>query len=125
MVDWVFGRFWFTRPSFEDYLKHTVARQDHQTAERLSEIQAPTLVVVGGLDERAGGTNSHLAQSQFLATHIPRAELLVLDGMLHGTFWQDPDLLDDHVKTWIGKQRQPPLATTAPRRDRTATGGMS
>jgi len=101
LVDWVFGRFWSTRPSLEDYLKHVVARQDHQTSELLSEIKAPTLVLIGDKDHHVGGTGSHFEQSKYLADHIPGAKLQIIPGAMHGLLWQEPDLIDGYVEAWI------------------------
>ena len=101
LVDWVFGRFWSTRPSLEDYLRHVAARQDHQTSERLSEIKAPTLVLIGDKDHHVGGTGSHFEQSRYLADHIPGAKLQIIPGAMHGLLWQEPDLTDGSVEAWI------------------------
>ncbi|MFN8458405.1 MAG: alpha/beta hydrolase [Anaerolineae bacterium] len=83
--------FWDNRPPLHFYLRHVIARQQHQTAERLAEIQAPTFVIVGDEDHTTGGTGSHLRQSQYLAEHIPNAELRVLSGVAHAYFWQRPE----------------------------------
>ncbi len=46
--------FWANRPPLKLYLRHVIARQQHQTAERLHEIKAPTLVIVGSADTVTG-----------------------------------------------------------------------
>lgn len=81
--------FWENRPSLRAYLHHVVARQQHQTAERLHEITAPTLVVVGDDDSFRGGTGNHLQQSRFLAEQLPNAEMTVIQGAAHAFFWQN------------------------------------
>lgn len=96
--------FWENRPTLEDYLKHIVARQQHQTAERLHEITQPALVLVGDEDTGVRGTGSHLEQSQYLAEHLPDAELHVLEGVSHGYFWQWPGRIADVVLAWIERQ---------------------
>lgn len=83
--------FWDNRPALSDYLRHVVARQQHQTAERLGEIRTPTLVIVGDDDHATGGTGNHFRQSQYLAGQIPQAELKVIAGVAHAFFWQKPD----------------------------------
>lgn len=55
--------FWANRPTIKCYLRHVIARQQHQTAERLSEIKNSTLVIVGDQDSHKGGTGSHVRQS--------------------------------------------------------------
>lgn len=83
--------YWNNRPPLHTYLKHVIARQQHQTADRLSEISAPTLVIVGDDDTVTGGTGNHLRQSQYLAEHIPHADLIILPGVAHAFFWEAPD----------------------------------
>lgn len=90
-VDGLIGAFWSARPSLRDYLKHVVARQAHSTRDRLAEIIQPTLVLVGDADTHAGGTGSHLEQSEFLAANLPNARLHVIPGARHGYFWEFPD----------------------------------
>jgi pimeloyl-ACP methyl ester carboxylesterase len=67
-------------------LRHTIARQQHQTAERLHEITAPTLVIVGSFDTVTG----NLVVGQYLAEHIPSAEFKTVGGSAHMIFWQKP-----------------------------------
>jgi pimeloyl-ACP methyl ester carboxylesterase len=90
-VDGLVAAFWDHRPSLRDYLKHVVARQAHSTRDRLDEITQPALVIVGDADTHAGGTGSHLEQSQYLAAHLPSARLHVIPGVRHGYFWECPD----------------------------------
>jgi pimeloyl-ACP methyl ester carboxylesterase len=78
--------FWANRPPLKLYLRHTIARQLHQTAERLHEITAPTLVIVGSADTVTG----NLLVGQYLAEHIPGAELKTVDGSAHMLFWEAP-----------------------------------
>ena len=49
-VAWLHDTFWAHRPDLENYLRHVLARQEHQTADRLSEIRMPTLVMIGERD---------------------------------------------------------------------------
>jgi pimeloyl-ACP methyl ester carboxylesterase len=98
-------------PTLEDYLKHTIARQQHQTAERLHEITMPTLVIVGGADRDTGGTGNHFAQSEYLARTLPNATFHVLDGMAHGFFIQRPRESMAIVRDWLAAQDAPLAAT--------------
>jgi pimeloyl-ACP methyl ester carboxylesterase len=66
------------------YLLHVQARQEHQTAELLDRIAAPTLVVVGEEDTVAHGGPSHMETSRHLAEHIPGARFAVVPGGAHG-----------------------------------------
>jgi 3-oxoadipate enol-lactonase len=78
--------FWANRPPLKLYLRHAIARQQHQTAERLHEITAPTLVIVGSLDTVTG----NLLVGQYLAEHIPGAEFKTVNGSSHMIFWEKP-----------------------------------
>ncbi|MDQ3097824.1 MAG: alpha/beta fold hydrolase, partial [Chloroflexota bacterium] len=40
-VQWLHDAYWQHRPDLESYLRHVVARQEHQTAERLGDIRMP------------------------------------------------------------------------------------
>jgi pimeloyl-ACP methyl ester carboxylesterase len=99
-VDWLVRAFWDGRPQLEDYLKHVAARQEHRTTERLSEIAAPTLVVIGDQDTHVGGTGSHWDQSQFLASAIDGAELRVIHGAKHGYFWSHSAEVAELIGSW-------------------------
>jgi pimeloyl-ACP methyl ester carboxylesterase len=102
-VEWLVRAFWDHRPSLEDYLRHIVARQEHQTADRLAEIAPPTLVLVGDRDTHVGGTGVHRDQSGYLAEHIPGSTLQVLPGVTHGYFWQTPGASVDALLGWTAR----------------------
>jgi pimeloyl-ACP methyl ester carboxylesterase len=89
-VAWLVDAFWSHRPSLREYLRHVVARQEHQTADRLGDIAAPTLVLVGDRDTHQGGTGVHWEQSAFLHEHIAGSRLATVEGAAHGYFWQLP-----------------------------------
>ena len=78
--------FWANHPPLKLYLRHTIARQQHQTAERLHEITVPTLVIAGSEDIVTG----NVLVGQYLAEHIPGAEFKTVDGSAHMIFWQKP-----------------------------------
>lgn len=90
-VEALIAAFWENRPSVRDYLKHVIARQGHDTVDRLAEIDQPCLVIVGDRDTHLGGTGSHLDQSRYLADRLPRAVMRIAEGKAHGLFWQNPD----------------------------------
>jgi pimeloyl-ACP methyl ester carboxylesterase len=83
--------FWANRGPLHHYLKHVIARQRHQTAERLQKIRCPTLVIVGDDDRVTGGTGNHLRQSQFLSENIPNSELKIVNDAAHAFFWEKPE----------------------------------
>ena len=86
VIERVTDAFWANRPPLKLYLRHTIARQQHQTAERLHEITVPTLVIVGSADTVTG----NVLVGQYLAEHIPGAEFQTVDGSAHMIFWQKP-----------------------------------
>lgn len=100
-VEWLVKAFWENRPSLEEYLKHVIARQQHQTAELLDRITCPALVMVGDRDTHMGGTGVHTEQSQYLLEHLPHAELKVINGAAHGYFWQLPEDSMTAVADWL------------------------
>ncbi|TMG52126.1 MAG: alpha/beta hydrolase [Chloroflexi bacterium] len=99
-VAWLHDTFWAHRPDLENYLRHVLARQEHQTADRLSEIRMPTLVMIGERDTQIMGTGSHTEQSEFLMAHLPNAKRCVIGGAAHGYFWQLPERTADIVLDW-------------------------
>ena len=73
------------------YLRHVIARQQHETTELLPKIKASTLVIVGSEDSVSGGTHSHVESSKVLAEKIPNAELVLVSGGAHGYLRQMPE----------------------------------
>jgi pimeloyl-ACP methyl ester carboxylesterase len=91
-VEWLVDAYLATRPSLEDYFKHVIARQWHDTTTRLGDIRHECLVLVGERDTHQGGTGSHWEQSQYLAAHLARATFQSIPDCAHGYFWQNPGL---------------------------------
>ncbi|MFL5756402.1 MAG: alpha/beta fold hydrolase [Chloroflexota bacterium] len=103
VVEALFRAFWDHRPDLENYLRHVIARQEHQTADRLGEIAVPTLVLVGDRDTHVAGTGVHWDQSDYLFRHIPHAERRVVEGAAHGYFWQMPQLSAEILREWTAR----------------------
>lgn len=99
-VEWLVRAFWDNRPDLEGYLRHVVARQEHQTADRLADIRVPSLVLIGDRDTHEGGTGVHWDQSAFLLAHLPDAERRVVEGASHGYFWQLPERSAEILLDW-------------------------
>ena len=102
-VDWLIDAFWQHRPSLEDYLRHIIARQEHQTAERLTDIGTPSLVLIGDRDIHQGGTGVHWEQSVYLSEHLPNVERQVVLDASHGYFWQLPERSADILLAWAAR----------------------
>lgn len=77
-------------PPLESYLRHVIARQEHDTTDRLKEISAPTLVMVGAEDHASATGRSHRDDAELLARAIPNAKLAVLPGEAHNYFFTNP-----------------------------------
>lgn len=77
-----------SRPPLRTYLRHVIARQQHETTQLLSLITAPTLVLVGEKDTTMGGTGNHLEAARVLADRIPNAHLEIIEEAAHGYLWQ-------------------------------------
>jgi pimeloyl-ACP methyl ester carboxylesterase len=103
-VQALIAAFWDNRPSLENYLKHVIARQQHQTAEMLHRITMPALVLIGDRDTGLGGTGSHVEQSMYLAEHLPNATLRVIHDTAHGYFWQKPDETMTVIREFLSEQ---------------------
>lgn len=74
------------------YLRHMLARQEHETSQLLGKIQCPTLVICGSGDVHMSGTFSHVASCKALVDGIKGAEFVTVDGCNHGYLWQKPEI---------------------------------
>ena len=92
-----------TQPPLRSYLRHVIARQQHETTDRLGEIRAPSLALVGSRDTHVGGTGSHLAGAHALAQAIPGARLVVMEGAAHGYLWQMPDQANQVILDFLAE----------------------
>lgn len=73
------------------YLRHVVARQEHETRHLLQKIRCPTLVICGAGDTVAEATGSHVQSSEVLARAIDGAEFTLVEGGNHGYLRQMPE----------------------------------
>jgi pimeloyl-ACP methyl ester carboxylesterase len=102
-------------PMFEEQYNHTapdpahlpvmlarfqelILREPNYTVEMLSQIQAPTLVIDGDLDDWI--VREHL---ETLATTIPNGELVLLPELTHFAPFEDPVAWTDAVLTFLNK----------------------
>lgn len=99
-VERLFRLFWDHRPDLESYLRHVVARQEHQTADRLAEITQRALILIGDRDTVVMGTGAHTDQSAYLHAHLPGSELRTVEGAAHGFFWQAPERTVELILEW-------------------------
>lgn len=99
-VERLVSLFWEHRPDLEGYLRHVIARQEHQTADRLAELTQPALVLIGDRDTQIMGTGSHWEQSAYLLEHLPNATRRVVEDTAHGYFWQRPERTVELIREW-------------------------
>lgn len=101
VVEKLFRAFWENRPSLRAYLRHVIARNQHETGALLHRISAPTLVIVGSEDRAQSDTGDHVRSSEYLRDHIPGAEYAVVGGCAHCFFWQKPEESNRIVRAWL------------------------
>ena len=65
--------------------RHMLAQFDSRVMDAITDIHAPTLVIVGGEDER------FLGSSEYMAKKIPGARLVLVDGAGHAANMEKPD----------------------------------
>src|SRR5688500_20314978 len=75
----------------EFYLRHLLARQSHDTSQRLKDIKQPTLILVGDEDRNITSEINHRMSSEILANAIPNSKLVVLPNERHSYFFSIPD----------------------------------
>ncbi len=91
-------------PSLEVYLRHVLGRQAFNLGERIRDIRAPTLVMVGDdEDHGAPGHETHFAYAKSLSRDIPRARLAVLAGQGHYYYFSDPDAMHGAMRTFLAE----------------------
>ena len=83
------------------YLRHVVARQEHETRHLLDRIQCPTLVICGAGDTVENSTGSHVESSKVLAEGIAGAEFKLVEGGNHGYLRQMPDVANAHFLEFL------------------------
>lgn len=88
-------------PPLKAYLRHVIARQMHETTDRLDEIAAPTLVMVGEFDTHRGGTGSHFDAAKALAQGIKGASFKVVPNSKHAIFWERPRESNEVVSRFL------------------------
>ncbi|MBI2359112.1 MAG: alpha/beta fold hydrolase [Deltaproteobacteria bacterium] len=100
-VERLFQAFWRRRPKLRPYLRHVIARNQHETETFLDQISVPTLVLVGGEDSARSDTGNHVRSSEYLRDHIPGARYALVEGCAHGFFWQKPQETNRIISEWL------------------------
>jgi pimeloyl-ACP methyl ester carboxylesterase len=87
------------------YLRHMLARQEHETSKLLDKITCPTLVICGAGDVHMSGTFSHVASCEALVNGIKGAEFKTVDGCNHGYLWQKPEVANAIYIEFLNRHR--------------------
>ena len=87
----------------EFYFRHVLARQEHDTAARLGDIRAPTLILVGEDDHFVVSDMSHRSGADILAKGIPNARLVMLPGERHSYFFSEPEKVHRIMREFIAR----------------------
>ena len=85
----------------EFYLRHVLARQSHDTRERLKNIRVPTLVLVGEHEGDPNLASTHRASSEMLAKTIPGAQFVILPGQKHNYFASAPETAHRIIRDFL------------------------
>jgi pimeloyl-ACP methyl ester carboxylesterase len=99
-VEEFFKLSWATHAKLPEFIHLCIARHNWEGTHRLSDVKAPTLVLIGEADNV--GSN-HMAQAKVLMERIPGAEMKVLKGQSHGFFWQAPKETNQVILNWVKK----------------------
>ena len=78
-----------------------IARQGHDTSERLKDIKQPTLIIVGDGDRNMTSEINHRMSSEILAKGIPNSKLAVLSNERHSYFFSNPDEAHRIIREFI------------------------
>lgn len=90
-------------PPLDSYLRHVIARQEHDTSGRLKDLSMPTLILVGEDEHSAESDLSHRASAEILARAIPNARLVLLPGEGHSYFFSNPETTNNLVRDFLKK----------------------
>jgi len=77
-------------PPIDNYLRHVIARQEHDTTDQVKDITVPTLVIVGSDDHMSATGRSHRVDAEIMAGGIPNAKFAVIAGEAHSYFFTNP-----------------------------------
>ncbi len=88
-------------PPLETYLLHVMARQAHDTADRLRDIGMPTLVMVGDDEAKTTSDISHSASAEILVRAISHAKLVVVPDSGHYYFFAKPEETHRAIRAFL------------------------
>lgn len=88
-------------PPLKPYLRHIIARQNHNVTNKLDRIIRPTLILVGEDDNFAEGTGPFVKQCRHLHTKIRGSRLVLVPHARHGIFWEQPEFVNRTIDEFL------------------------
>jgi len=85
----------------EQYLRHVVARQEHNLKDRLRDIGIPTLILVGAEEDHVTSDTSLRQAADVLAAEIPGASFVELAEEKHSYFFVNPDTAHAAIRGFL------------------------
>jgi pimeloyl-ACP methyl ester carboxylesterase len=101
-------------PALKPYLRHVIARQEHETTALLPQITTPTLVIHGDADKESGGVEgaSHIDSALTLARGIAGSEYKTFPGR-HGYLWESNEQVNPFILQFFRKHDPLDMAPAA------------
>lgn len=90
-------------PPLKPYLRHIIARQNHNVTDKLDRIIAPTLIIVGDQDRFAEGTGDFVKQTRHLHGKIRGSKFFMVPNARHGVFWEHPELVNSTIHAFLSE----------------------
>jgi aminoacrylate hydrolase len=91
-------------PPLEVFLGHVVGRRESDTTSRLKDIRAPTLVMIGSLEDQPGSSEtSHFAFAEILTEGIGKAERVVMTGQGHYYLFVEPEASHRAIRGFLAR----------------------
>jgi len=87
----------------EFYLRHLLARQGHDTSQRLKDIKQPALIIVGEDDRNMTSEINHRMSTEILSKGIPNNKCVVLKNERHSYFFSNPDEAHRAIREFISE----------------------
>jgi pimeloyl-ACP methyl ester carboxylesterase len=87
----------------EFYLRHLLARQGHDTSQRLQDIRQPTLIIVGEDDRNMTSEINHRMSTDILTKGIPDNKCVVLKNERHSYFFSNPDEAHQAIREFLAQ----------------------
>lgn len=85
----------------EFYLRHVIARQEHDVKARLRDLRMPALVLVGAEEHHVTSDSSMREGAELLAREIPDARFVVLEREKHSYLFVNPEAAHRAIRDFL------------------------